>query len=130
MENEVEKEIWNFNDNEIDDKGTYIPGTAFLVDPVTGKETKIDDNEVCEVSSLYKHIMKEIAEDESEQEEKSSELREASGLPMTPMVALDSLVSSNDWLRKQIRENKSCSCNACYLCAYKVLKEYIKDKGE
>lgn len=41
---------------------------------------------------------------------------------MTKESALNLFARSNDWLRERLQENATCSCGACYLCAYRYFE--------
>jgi hypothetical protein len=44
------------------------------------------------------------------------------GRAMTTTQALALFAQGIDWLRSRVRTSESCSCGACYLCAYRTLE--------
>lgn len=49
--------------------------------------------------------------------------QEAAASTMTTKRALSLFIQGNAWLVEQVRSEATCSCNACFLCAYHVLIE-------
>jgi hypothetical protein len=47
--------------------------------------------------------------------------KEQGAKPLTSKNALILLANENVWLRQALAAHRECSCNACYLCAYRTL---------
>lgn len=54
------------------------------------------------------------------------QVEESGATVLTAEAALNMLANTNDWLKDAIASNRDCNCNACFLCAYNVLKNAIR----